>query len=240
MEACRGKDFIKCLVIASSDKAYGSQKHLPYTEDMPLQGIHPYDVSKSCADLLSIAYYNTYKVPVCVTRCGNIYGPGDLNFSRIVPDAIQSILKGRQFIIRSDGRYTRDYVYVKDIVKGYILLPEKMEKLKLYGQVFNFSNEKPITVLNLLKKIVKVFDSIGKHKTSFLTTENRVEVIAKRFSCKKILPPKVLNEARYEIKHQYLSAEKARSILDWKPRYSLDEGLKRTIEWYTQSYNRRH
>lgn len=214
LESCRDGNFIKGLIIASSDKAYGSHKNLPLTEDMPLQGIYPYDVSKSCADRLAIAYYHTYKVPVCVTRCGNVYGPGDLNFSRIVPDAVQSILRKKKFIIRSDGKFTRDYVYVEDIVRGYILLAEKMEGLKLYGQTFNFSNEKPITVLSLFKKIVQAFG-------------------------KKVPKPEILNKAKYEIRHQYLSAKKAKSILGWKPECTLERGLKKTIDWYADLENRR-
>ncbi len=207
LESCRSKIFLRSLIIASSDKAYGSQEILPYTEEMPLQGIHPYDVSKSCADLLANAYYHTYQVPVCITRCGNIYGPGDWNLSRLVPDAIYSILKRKQFIIRSDGRFTRDYVYIEDIVKGYILLAEKIQNLNLYGMAFNFSNEKPITVLNLFKKLVQVYN-------------------------KEVSKPKILNTAKYEIRHQYLSSQKAKTILGWKPDYSLEKGLKKTFDWY--------
>jgi len=209
LEACRGKEFVRGLVVASSDKAYGSQENLPYTEDMPLQGVNPYDVSKSCADLLAFSYQHTYKVPVCVTRCGNIYGPGDLNFSRLIPDAARSILKGEQFIIRSDGRFTRDYIYVEDIVDGYMLLAEKMEDLGLYGEAFNFSNEKPITVLSLSEELAQV-------------------------SGRKAIKPKILNKAEYEIKHQYLSSKKVKSILGWKPNYTLKEGLKKTIGWYRE------
>lgn len=206
LEASRDKKFIEAIVAASSDKAYGSHKTLPYKECAALKGDHPYDASKSCADLICYTYWNTYRVPVCVTRCGNIYGPGDFNFSRVAPDAIRCALKGRQFIIRSDGKFTRDYVYVEDIVNGYMVLAEKMKRLGLYGEAFNFSDENPITVTEMVKNI---YDLTGR-------------------------PPdyKILNRAKYEIKHQYLCSIKARKVLGWKPAYSLDEGLKRTIKWY--------
>jgi CDP-glucose 4,6-dehydratase len=207
LEACRDNKDIECLIIASSDKAYGTQKTLPYTEKMPLYGEHPYDVSKSCADLLAIAYYHTYKIPVCVTRCGNIYGPGDLNFSRIVPDAITSLIKGKKLTIRSDGKFTRDYVYVEDIVNGYLMLAEKIKSMRLYGEAFNFSNEKPISVLGLFESIASVYE-------------------------KKAVKPKILNKAKYEIKHQYLSAKKARRVLNWSPKYTLKDGLRETLGWY--------
>ncbi len=206
LEASRNKKFIKAIMVASSDKAYGSHEVLPYREDAPLKGSHPYDVSKSCADLICYTYWNTYKVPVCVTRCGNIFGPGDFNYSRLVPDAIRCALNARQFVIRSDGKFTRDYVYAEDIANGYITLAEKMKKLKLYGEAFNFSDENPITVIEMVKKI---YNLTGK-KPDY----------------------KILNQAKYEIKHQYLCSMKARKILDWKPEYTLDEGLTRTIKWY--------
>ena len=206
LEASKNKKFIEAIVVASSDKAYGSHKVLPYKEGAALKGEHPYDVSKSCADLICYTYWNTYKVPVCVTRCGNIYGPGDFNFSRVVPDAIRRTFHNKQFMIRSDGKFTRDYVYVEDIVNGYIMLAERMKKLKLYGEVFNFSDENPITVTEMVKRI---YNLMGK-KPDY----------------------KILNQAKYEIKHQYLCSMKARKILDWKPEYTLDEGLTKTIKWY--------
>jgi len=206
LEASRGKEYVGAIIAASSDKAYGSSKVLPYDEDTPLRGAHPYDVSKSCSDLLCYAYYNTYNVPACVTRCGNIFGPGDSHFSRVVPDAIRCIFNNKQFIIRSDGKFTRDYVYVEDIVNGYIRLAEKVKKLKLYGEAFNFSNENPITVVDIVKKIYSLTGKRPKYK--------------------------ILNKAKYEIKHQYLCSDKARKILGWKPEYTLEKGLKKTIEWY--------
>jgi CDP-glucose 4,6-dehydratase len=208
LEASRDKKFIEAIVAASSDKAYGSHEILPYKEDAALKGNHPYDASKSCADLLCYTYWNTYRVPVCVTRCGNIYGPGDFNFSRVVPDAICCALKNKQFAIRSDGKFTRDYVYVEDIVNGYILLAEKMKKLKLYGEAFNFSDENPITVIKFVKKIYKLMGRKPDYK--------------------------ILNQAKYEIRHQYLCSAKARRILEWAPVYTLDKGLEKAIEWYSK------
>lgn len=206
LEASRNNKRIKAIIIASSDKAYGSQKKLPYKENFSLSGNHPYDVSKSCADLIAYTYYHTYGMPVAVTRCGNIFGPGDFNFSRIVPDTIKSIIQDKTLIIRSDGKFTRDYVYVEDIVDGYIILAEKLKKLKLEGEAFNFSDENPITVIKLVKKIYQ------------LTNE--------KFNYK------IIGKAKYEIKHQYLASDKARKILKWKPRYKLQEGLKKTVIWY--------
>ncbi|MEE4535739.1 GDP-mannose 4,6-dehydratase [Bacillus velezensis] len=206
LEACRRHPLIKRVIVASSDKAYGDQPTLPYDENMPLQGKHPYDVSKSCADLLSHTYFNTYGLPVCITRCGNLYGGGDLNFNRIIPQTIQLVLNGEAPEIRSDGTFIRDYFYIEDAVEAYLLLAEKMEELNLAGEAFNFSNEIQLTVLELVEKILKTMDSD--------------------------LKPKVLNQGSHEIKHQYLSAEKARKLLNWTPAHTIDEGLEKTIEWY--------
>lgn len=206
LEVCRSSKTVKSIVVASSDKAYGSHKKLPYKEDAPLQGNHPYDVSKSCADLIAYTYYHAYGLPVAITRCGNIYGPGDFNFSRIVPDAIRCALTGKQLLIRSDGKFVRDYVYVEDIVNGYIMLAEQLPKKNLGGEAFNFSDENPITVIELVKKIYEV---IGK-KPNY----------------------KILNQAKYEIRRQYLDSQKARRVLKWGPLSNLEEGLKKTISWY--------
>jgi len=206
LEASRQNNSVKAIVIASSDKAYGSHKNLPYREDAPLKGIHPYDVSKSCADLISYAYYHTYNLPVAVTRCGNIYGPGDFNFSRIIPDAIRCALSGNTLLIRSNGRFIRDYIFVGDIVNGYILLAEKLQKLNLGGEAFNFSDENPISVIELVKRIYKI---VGKEKNY-----------------------KILNQARFEIKRQYLASSKARRVLSWKPKIALSVGLRKTVAWY--------
>ncbi|NJD77464.1 MAG: NAD-dependent epimerase/dehydratase family protein [Candidatus Methanoperedens sp.] len=207
LEACRrNKELIKAVIVASSDKAYGVQEKLPYDEKTPLCGTHPYDVSKSCADLIAHTYFNTYRLPVCVTRCGNLYGPGDLNFNRIIPGTIQSLLKGENPIIRSDGSYIRDYFYVRDGALAYKILAERMMEDKILGESFNFSNEIHITVLELVKKIIGIMEVN--------------------------LEPVILGKATNEIKHQYLSAQKARSMLNWAPNFTLDEGLKETIDWY--------
>lgn len=206
LEAARQARTVKAIIIASSDKAYGIKNKLPYRENSSLTGCHPYDVSKSCADLLAHTYFHTYGLPVCVSRCGNIFGPGDFNFSRIVPATIKSIIMNKPLIIRSDGKFTRDYIYVEDIISSYLLLAQKMNNLRIYGEAFNFSNEKPISVLKLVKTIYKL--------------------------CGKQPDYKILNQAKYEIRHQYLSSKKAKIILGWQARYTLDEGLKRTIEWY--------
>lgn len=207
LEACRRAPTVTRIVVASSDKAYGEQEHLPYEESAPLQGSHPYDVSKSCADLIAQTYHRTFGLPVCVTRCGNFYGPGDLNFNRIVPGTIRSILNNEAPVIRSDGSYIRDYFYVKDGALAYMHLAEKMDDSRIHGEAFNFSNELQISVLDLTNRILALM--------------NRTD-----------LRPKILNEVRNEIKHQYLSARKAREMLGWKPSYTLEEGLRETIEWY--------
>ncbi len=207
LEAARDNKELEGIVAASSDKAYGSHENLPYTEDIALHGDHPYDVSKSCSDLLCRSYFLTFKVPVCVTRCGNIYGPGDHNFSRLIPDAVCCALKEEQFIIRSDGEFTRDYIYVEDVVNAYLTLAEKMKVLKLEGEAFNFSNDRPLSVLDVFKRISSNVN-------------------------KKNVEPRILNEAQFEIKHQYLSSQKAKDILSWESQFSIDEGLKDTISWY--------
>ncbi len=214
LEASRISKTVKSIVVASSDKAYGSHNKLPYKEKAPLSGSHPYDVSKSCADLLTYSYFKTYGLPVCVTRCGNIFGPGDFNFSRIIPDSIKSMILNKTLIIRSDGKYTRDYIYVDDIVSGYLVLAVKMNDLKIHGEAFNFSNENPISVLNLVNLILKIN---GKSKLSY----------------------EIKNEAEKEIKHQYLSASKAKKVLKWQPEHSLEQGLEKTIAWYQNYFSKK-
>lgn len=210
LEACRlHRDRVQCVVIASSDKAYGEQPNLPYTEDMPLQGRHPYEVSKSCADLIAQMYYHTYGLPVAISRCGNVYGGGDLNWSRLVPDIIRAFLRKQQPVIRSDGTYVRDYIYVKDVVRAYMCLAERLEDERVRGQAFNFSLESPMTVLDM------------------------VRVIQRLMGCEDIQPI-IQNRAMGEIRNQYLSAVKARTLLGWRPRYSLEEGLQETIRWYRE------
>jgi CDP-glucose 4,6-dehydratase len=209
LEACRRVGGVSRIVIASSDKAYGDQLVLPYSETTPLQGEHPYDVSKSCADLISRAYYVSYGLPVCITRCGNFYGGGDLNFNRIVPCTIRSALRDKPVVIRSDGTFIRDYFYAKDGVLAYLHLAEQMDRKEVLGEAFNFSNELQISVRGMVDHVLKL---MGKSH----------------------LEPVVLNRANNEIKHQYLSADKARKMLGWESKYPLEEGLKETIEWYEQ------
>jgi CDP-glucose 4,6-dehydratase len=213
LEACRQVVTVSRIAVASSDKAYGEQENLPYSETSPLQGSHPYDVSKSCADLISACYYKTYQLPVCITRCGNFYGGGDLNFNRLVPGTIKAVINNTPPVIRSDGSYIRDYFYILDAVEAYLFLVEKMDSLNIHGEAFNFSNEIQVTVLELTEKILQL---MGRED----------------------LRPKILNQAKSEIRHQYLSAEKARTILDWRPHYTLDEGLGETIAWYRDYFSK--
>jgi CDP-glucose 4,6-dehydratase len=210
LEACRKASCFSRLIVASSDKAYGGHDALPYDEETPLRGRHPYDVSKSCADLLSQAYFETYRLPVCITRCGNLYGGGDLNFNRIVPGTIRAVLHNQRPIIRSDGSLIRDYFYVKDGVESYVSLMEGMDNKKIHGEAFNFSTEEPNTVLSIVHKILDLM--------------------------KSDLEPIVQNKYSGEILKQYLSAKKAKTVLNWKPHYTLDEGLTETIDWYDRFF----
>jgi CDP-glucose 4,6-dehydratase len=212
LEACRRSPVARQIIVASSDKAYGDQVTLPYDEEMPLQGRHPYDVSKSCADLIAHAYAVTYDLPVAITRCGNFFGGGDLNWNRLVPGTIRSILRGQRPVIRSNGRFVRDYFYVEDGAAAYMLLAEQLaSRPDLRGQAYNFANEQPVTVLELVRRILSVMGSS--------------------------LEPDVLNEATNEIQEQYLSAERARKLLAWVPGYTFDEGLTRTAAWYRDFFS---
>lgn len=207
LEACRRSPAVKQIVVASSDKAYGDHDKLPYDEQAPLQGRHPYDVSKSCADLIARSYADTYGLPVAITRCGNFYGGGDLNWNRIIPGTIRSILYGERPVIRSDGSYIRDYFYVEDGAAAYALLAERLaQRPELAGQAFNFSNEIQVTVLQLVQRLLELMDSK--------------------------LEPEIRDEVSNEIRHQYLSSAKARRELAWSPLFKLDDGLRRTIDWY--------
>jgi CDP-glucose 4,6-dehydratase len=207
LEASRRSPAVKQIVIASSDKAYGDHEVLPYSEEAPLQGRHPYDVSKSCADLIAQSYATTYNLPVAITRCGNFYGGGDLNWNRIVPGTIRSILREQRPVIRSDGQFVRDYFYAEDGAAANMVLAEALSaNPDLRGQAFNFSNEIQVTVLELVERLLHLLNSN--------------------------LEPEIRNEATNEIRHQYLSAAKAREVLEWKPLFTLDEGLGRTIDWY--------
>ncbi|NQT92323.1 MAG: GDP-mannose 4,6-dehydratase [Lentisphaerae bacterium] len=210
LEACRRSPAVRQIVVASSDKAYGDQDKLPYDETAPLQGQHPYDVSKSCADLLARTYAVTYDLPVAITRCGNFYGGGDLNWNRIVPGTIRAVLRGQRPAIRSDGLSVRDYFYIEDGANAYMVLAEALAtRPELRGEAFNFSNEAQISVLELVKKVLSRMGSP--------------------------LEPTILNEASNEIRHQYLSAEKARQLLGWKALFTLEEGLTRTVQWYREA-----
>jgi CDP-glucose 4,6-dehydratase len=207
LEACRRTPSVKQIIIASSDKAYGDHDELPYDEDAPLRGRHPYDASKSCADLIAQSYAVTFELPVAITRCGNFYGGGDLNWNRLVPGTVRSIIRGQRPLIRSDGKYIRDYFYVEDGAMANILLAEKLAADPgLRGQAFNFSNELQISVLELVKRICDLM--------------------------KTDLEPDVKNIASNEIIHQYLSAAKARRVLGWSPLFELNEALTKTIDWY--------
>ncbi len=208
LEACRlHKNLVKGIVVASSDKAYGEHPKLPYREDAPLRGRHPYEISKTCADLIAQSYFYSYQMPVAVIRCGNIYGGGDLNWSRIVPGTIRSFLANESPVIRSDGTFVRDYVYVKDVARTYLDVAERLDEKKFWGEAFNCSNESPVAVLEIVK------------------------IIQDLMTCGH-LKPKILNSARGEIFSQYLSSRKLRRMLKWKPRFDLKRGLSETIEWY--------
>jgi CDP-glucose 4,6-dehydratase len=210
LEACRELLADRCpleaIVVASSDKAYGDQEQLPYLESMPLLGSHPYDASKACADIISRCFAKTFRLPAAVTRCANLYGPGDLNFSRIIPETFRALLEGRRLIIRSDGTSKRDYLFVKDGAEGYLALAEAVSKGRCHGQAFNMGTGKPITVLDLVKRMIAVAGA-------------RIE-------------PEILNAAPGEIKDQYLNSLLAENILGWRARTPLAQGLAITYSWY--------
>jgi CDP-glucose 4,6-dehydratase len=213
LEACRQHtDLITRVVVASSDKAYGDQSKLPYTEDMPLLGKYPYEVSKTCADLICQSYFHTYDLPVAIARCGNIYGGGDLNWSRIVPDTIRSSIRGTPLEIRSDGTFVRDYIYVKDVTSAYLRLAECLSDPRIKGEAFNFSPWQPLSVLELVNHIQRL---IGNEP----------------------IKVNIMNIAQGEIRSQFLASQKAETLLNWQPRYTLEEGLKETIQWYIDFFN---
>jgi CDP-glucose 4,6-dehydratase len=213
LEAARRSPLTKAVIIASSDKAYGDHDELPYSEEAALHGEHPYDVSKSCADLIAKMYAVTFGVPVAITRCGNFYGGGDLNWNRLIPGTIRSALKNERPVIRSDGTLIRDYFYVEDGAAAYMQLAQALHaRPDLRGEAFNFSNELQLDVLTIAEKILE--------------------------RMKSPLDLEVRAEARNEIQHQWLSAAKARRVLGWTPQFSLDEGLDRTIAWYREFHAR--
>lgn len=207
LEAVRRSPRVEQVVVASSDKAYGDQPTLPYTEDMPLLAVHPYDVSKASADLLAASYHRTWGVPVAVTRCGNFFGPGDTSWSRVVPGTIRSLLRGDRPVVRSDGSLVRDYLYVEDGAHAYRCVAEAMARRDdVAGEAFNFSTESPLTVLELIERIQMAMGTD--------------------------LAPDVRDEATSEIQAQHLCAAKARELLGWQPRWSLDDALAATVDWY--------
>ena len=208
LEACRvHRDLVQNIVVASSDKAYGDSDLLPYTEDMPLQGRHPYDVSKSCTDLLAHTYAHTYGLPVAIARCGNIYGGGDLNWSRIVPGTIRAALESRPPVLRSDGSNIRDYIFVDDVVDAYLRLALRSHEDGILGEAFNFSPESRVSVLDITRAVLKAMD-------------------------REDLKPDIQATAKAEIQNQYLDSSKARGWLQWKPTHDLASGLAKTIPWY--------
>lgn len=219
LEACRlHSRFVKRVIVASSDKAYGEQDHLPYTEDMPLKGRYPYEVSKSCTDLIAQSYAVTYGLPVAIARCGNIFGGGDLNWSRIIPGTIRSLINGERPVVRSNGKFIRDYIYVKDVVLGYLCLAEQLENPRVQGEGFNFGPEKPLDVLELIRLIRSRMYNAG-------------------VDCRS-LEPVILDQVSHEIFAQYLSSQKAIDVLGWNSRYSIEDGMDETIEWYRDYFSR--
>lgn len=205
--ARRHPDLVRAVVVASSDKAYGESDRLPYTEDMPLDGRHPYEVSKVCAELLTRSYHHTYGIPVATARCANIYGGGDLNWSRIVPGTIRSLLLGQRPVLRSDGTFVRDYMYVKDAARSYLALADGLEDPSVHGEAFNFGATTTLTAREMVDRIASLMGS------------GDVE-------------PEILGTAEGEIHDQSLDAAKAQRLLSWRPEYDLDRGLDETIGWY--------
>lgn len=207
LEAARRSPRLEHVVVASSDKAYGEQPVLPYDEDMALRAIHPYDVSKACADMLTVSYHRTYGVAASITRCGNFFGPGDRNWDRLVPSTVRSVLFDEPPVIRSDGTLVRDYLYVGDGALAYVCLAEAMaQNEKVVGEAFNFSTETPLTVLELVDRIQRAAG------TAF--------------------EPIIQGRASHEIARQVLDASKARAQLDWQPHFEIDEALAQTVAWY--------
>jgi len=210
LEACRraGK-LVSRVVVASSDKAYGESASLPYTEDTPLRGRFPYDASKAAADLIAASYFHTYALPVAIARCGNLFGPGDVNWNRLVPGTIRSALRGESPVIRSDGTHVRDWLFVDDAVDGYLALAERAPESGVAGEAFQFGGERPLSVLELVGWILRLAGREG-------------------------LQPTILATASNEIPRQQLDCSKARSRLGWKPSRGLEAGLAETIAWHAQ------
>lgn len=216
LEAARRVPGIEQILVASSDKAYGAHEELPYKETSPLHGMHPYDVSKSCTDLIAQTYAYSYDLPVCIVRCCNLFGGGDLHWNRLVPGTMRSALEGSAPIIRSDGSMTRDYLYIEDAVDAYLTLTKRMHRdASLRGQAFNFGNDIALTVLEL---VLKILDIAGRSD----------------------LEPKILGEANNEIPAQYLDSTRAKEVLGWQPQFGLRPGLMATLAWYRKFLNLDH
>ncbi|MEZ4590735.1 MAG: GDP-mannose 4,6-dehydratase [Chloroflexota bacterium] len=209
LEAARRNPTIQGIITASSNMAYGTQEQLPYYESMPLQGRHPYDVSKSCGDLISQSYAHSYDLPVAVTRCSNLYGGGDLNWNRILPGTIRSVLHGERPIIRSDGTFKRDFMYVKDAVRGYLMLAEQISRPELHGEAFNFGTGQSESALHIVQTIIRVSDYPE-------------------------MEPVILNNVKNEVQDHFLNADKAYRLLGWQPQYTLESGLAETMAWYRE------
>lgn len=209
LEACRSSSLVRGVIVASSDKAYGSTITLPYREDAPLNGRFPYDVSKSCTDLIAQGYAATWSMPVAIARCGNFFGGGDLNWNRLVPGTIRAALMNKNPILRSDGTPLRDYIYVEDAVSAYLTLAECLiRSAPLAGHAFNFSNGTPLSARDLAESILKLI--------------------------KSDLKLEILHDAPAEIQEQYLDISRAKNLLGWAPKYSIEEGLKKSISWYRE------
>ena len=211
LEAVRQVSPSTQVIVASSDKAYGTHENLPYREEYALHGEYPYEVSKTCADLISTMYWHTYKLPVCVVRCGNFYGGGDAHFSRLIPATIKYAYQNKPPVLI--GNDLRDYLYVEDVVRGYLLLAEKMAEGALWGEAFNFGTEHPRPVVEVMQTILRLMG-------------------------KEYLIPQLSEKPRLGIPSQYLSSQKAKDLLGWEPLVSFEEGLQRTIDWYTAYFNR--
>lgn len=207
LEAARRNPTVKCVLVASSDKAYGPHTTLPYREDASLLGHYPYDVSKSCSDLIARTYAHTYDLPIVVTRFANLYGGGDLNWNRLIPGTMRSVLRGERPIVRSDGTFKRDFIYVRDAVYGYLLMAENAHRSDVRGEAFNFGMDQPVSVLDIIENIIAL-------------------------SGKQNLEPVILDEVKHEIQDQYSSSDKVKEMFDWRPQFTLQSGLRETMDWY--------
>jgi len=213
LEAARAYGGCEAILVASSDKAYGEQPRLPYTEDMPLLGSDPYSASKACADIVARSYGLTYDLPVVVVRASNAYGEGDVNMSRIVPSVVVPALRGKRPVLRSDGTLLRDYIYVGDLAEAYLALAERAKEEGVRGEAFNVGSGRPLSVLELTRAILR---AVGRED----------------------LKPVILGEARGEISRQFVDISRIKERTGWEPKTSLEEGLRRTVEWYRENLGR--